>query len=147
MNWVLYHGFEKFPADELYAVLKLRQDVFIIEQTCIYDDIDGLDSTSTHLLLKEGDLLVAYSRLVPADKKFDEISIGRIVVNRSFRGQGLGRKIIKKSMDLSSETGHSSVRIEAQAHLLEFYESLGFVSAGEIYDLDGIPHLQMTRAL
>lgn len=147
MNWILYNGFESIPADDLYAILKLRQDVFIIEQNCIYDDIDGLDSISTHLLLKEDGKLIAYSRIVPADKKFDEISIGRIVVEPDSRGRGLGKQVISKSLELSSEKGHRSVRIEAQAHLRTYYEELGFECAGEVYILDGIPHLQMTRGL
>lgn len=128
---------------ELYDILKLRQDIFIIEQNCVYNDIDGLDEASQHLLLEIGGELAAYSRIVPPKVKFDEISIGRIVVREKYRGVGYGQKIVLESIKRIAENGHKIVRIEAQAHLLKFYENLGFESAGETYILDGIPHLQM----
>lgn len=134
-------------ASELYNILKLRQDIFIVEQNCVYEDIDGLDDVSKHLLLKVGNELAAYSRIVPPKVKFDDISIGRIVVKEKFRGNGYGKKIVLESIHRIAETGHKSIRIEAQAHLLQFYQNLGFKSAGETYILDGIPHLQMTRYL
>lgn len=132
---------------ELYDILKLRQDIFIVEQNCVYDDIDGLDGASQHLLLKIDNELVAYSRIVPPKVKFDEISIGRILVRESFRGSGYGKKIIMESIKHIAKNSHKSVRIEAQAYLLQFYEDLGFNVAGETYILDGIPHLQMVRNL
>lgn len=147
MKFIRYHGFQSMSAEELYEILKLRQDIFIIEQDCIYDDIDGLDKQSNHLLLKKNDDLVAYSRIVPAEVKYDEPSVGRIVVNIKFRGQGFGKQIIRESLKWVIKEGAESVRIEAQAHLTKFYESLGFTTAGEIYDLDGIPHVQMTQRL
>ncbi len=147
MKFILFHGIDKMSASELYNILKLRQDIFIVEQNCVYEDIDGLDDISKHLLLKVGNELAAYSRIVPPKVKFDDISIGRIVVKEKFRGNGYGKKIVLESIHRIAETGHKSIRIEAQAHLLQFYQNLGFKSAGETYILDGIPHLQMTRYL
>lgn len=135
------------PASELYEILKLRQDIFIVEQTCIYDDIDGRDSQSKHLLFKEKDSLIAYSRIVPPGEKFDQISIGRIVVNKDYRGRGFGKKIVAESIEWVREMGYNSVIIEAQAHLQPFYEELGFTPSSDIYDEDGIPHLQMIQLL
>ncbi|MDZ7757950.1 GNAT family N-acetyltransferase [Rhodohalobacter sp.] len=147
MKFILYHGIDEMSSSELYDILKLRQDIFIVEQDCVYDDIDGLDGASQHLLLKTGDELAAYSRIVPPMVKFDEISIGRIVVKMKFRGSGYGKKIVMESINRIAEIGHKAIRIEAQAHLVEFYENLGFNSAGETYIVDGIPHLQMVRNL
>ncbi len=147
MNFTLYHGIDEMSPSELYEILKLRQDIFIVEQNCVYDDIDGLDGASQHLILKIDNKLVAYSRIVPAKVKFDEISIGRIVVREEFRGEGYGEKIVLESIKRIAENGHKDIRIEAQAHLLHFYENLGFNSAGETYILDGIPHLQMVLNL
>jgi ElaA protein len=147
MKFSLFHGIGKIPPSELYDILKLRQDIFIVEQNCVYEDIDGLDDVSKHLLLKIGEELAAYSRIVPPKVKFDEISIGRIVVKEKFRGKGYGKKIILESINRIAEDGHKSIRIEAQAHLLQFYKDLGFKPAGETYILDGIPHVQMVRYL
>jgi len=147
MKFILYHGIDEMSSSELYDILKLRQDIFIVEQDCVYDDIDDLDGASQHLLLKIGNELAAYSRIVPPKVKFDEISIGRIVVKMKFRGYGYGKKIVLESFNHISQNGHKAIRIEAQSHLVKFYENLGFKSAGEIYILDGIPHLQMVRNL
>ena len=147
MKFILYHGIDKVPPLELYNILKLRQDIFIVEQNCVYEDIDGLDDVSKHLLLKVGKELAAYSRIVPPKVKFDEISIGRIVVREEFRSTGYGKKIVLESIDRIVEAGHKSIRIEAQAHLLQFYKNLGFRSAGDTYIVDGIPHLQMVWKL
>jgi len=147
MKFVLYHGIDKISPSELYDILKLRQDIFIVEQNCVYEDIDGLDESSQHLLLRISNELAAYSRIVPPEVKYDEISIGRIVVKEKFRGNGYGKKIVLESIAHIAENGHKAIRIEAQAHLLQFYKDLGFKSAGETYILDGIPHLQMLRYL
>ena len=132
---------------ELYDILKLRQDIFIVEQDCVYDDIDGLDNLSQHLLLRIDNELVAYSRIVPRKVKFDEISIGRIVVKKSYRGNGYGKKVILESINRISEKGHKNIRIEAQTHLLKYYNHFGFEATGETYILDGIPHIQMVKRL
>ncbi len=149
IKWIRYTDFQTIPAEELYRILKLRQDVFIIEQDCIYEDIDGFDQQSLHLLMKQEETLVGYSRIVPASLKYDEVSIGRIVVNPPFRGLGYGKEIVRKSLEWINESADEPnplpVRIEAQAHLQQFYSGLGFEADGDIYILDGIPHLEMLK--
>lgn len=144
MNWILYRSISEYEPVHLYEVVKLRQDIFIIEQNCIYDDIDGLDYVSAHLLLLGDDNnLIGYLRLVPAGKKFEELSLGRIAIKKKYRGKGLGTKLIKKGLAIAKNWGETSVRIEAQAHLEKYYADLGFKTTSEIYDVDGIPHIQM----
>lgn len=144
MYWTFYNSLVEFTPQHLYEVLKLRQKIFIIEQECIYNDIDGLDDTSKHLLLLEKDeALIGYLRIVPAGSKFKECSLGRIAINRSHRGQGLGKKLVKKGIEKVEKTGEQNIRIEAQAHLENFYKDIGFKTVSDIYDVDEIPHLQM----
>lgn len=144
MDWTYYSSFDEFSPRHLYEVLKLRQDIFIIEQNCIYDDIDGLDDSSGHLLLLEPEgVLIGYLRIVPAGKKFEEYSLGRIAIKHSHRGQGLGKTLVEKGIEKVEKAGEQSIRIEAQAHLENFYKDIGFKTVSDIYDVDEIPHLQM----
>ncbi|HKL15671.1 MAG TPA: GNAT family N-acetyltransferase [Balneolaceae bacterium] len=148
MTWTLYNSFDEFTPRNLYDVLKLRQDIFIIEQNCIYDDMDGLDAKSRHvLLLDAGNILAGYLRIVPPDIKFEEYSLGRIAVKKDYRGQGLGRKIVQKGIDTVRSSEARSIRIEAQAHLEDFYKETGFITVSGIYSVDDIPHLQMILTL
>lgn len=147
MKQIICNTFNQLTTQQLYDVLKLRQDVFIIEQNCIYEDIDRLDMEAAHLLLTDGDYLVACSRIVPAGKKYGEPSIGRIVTSPDRRGEGHGREIVKLSMEYLRNRGENRVRIEAQAHLQTFYAGFGFSPDGEVFDLDGIPHIEMTALL
>lgn len=148
MTWTLYNSFDEFTPRHLYDVLKLRQDIFIIEQNCIYDDMDGLDAKSRHvLLLDAGNILAGYLRIVPPDIKFEEYSLGRIAVKKDYRGQGLGRKIVQKGIDTVRSSGARNIRIEAQAHLEDFYKETGFITVSGIYSVDDIPHLQMILTL
>ncbi len=143
MSWKIIHEFDQFDAIDLFRVLKLRQDVFIIEQDCIYDDIDTLDPISRHILLYDNELLVAYCRIVPGGEKFDVPSIGRVVVNPKYRSLGKGKELMEKAMELLRGENESKVVIEAQEHLERFYQSLGFHKRSEPYDVDGINHIQM----
>ena len=144
MTWTLYNSFDEFTPRHLYDILKLRQDIFIIEQNCIYDDMDGLDGESRHILLLDaGNILAGYLRIVPPDIKFEEYSLGRIAVKKDYRGQGLGRQIVKKGIDTVRSLGARSIRIEAQAHLEDFYKETGFKTVSNVYNVDDIPHLQM----
>ena len=144
MKWTFYKNLSECSAEDLYEILKLRQDIFIIEQNCIYDDIDGLDKISAHLLmLNNQGRLIGYLRIVPAGEKFEEVSLGRIAVRLEERGNGYGRELILKGLEKALEVSESAVRIEAQSHLEEYYSGLGFNSTSDVYDLDGIPHLQM----
>jgi ElaA protein len=139
---IIYKSFSELSSSELEDVLRLRQNVFIIEQNCFYEDIDGFDEKANHLLFYEGRKLAAYLRLFPKGLKLeDEISLGRIVVDPEFRGTGLGSNLIKKGIELSDG---EPIRIEAQAALIKYYNELGFVEEGKVYIVDGIDHIQMT---
>jgi|TARA_B110000014_G_scaffold264264_1_gene264480 ElaA protein len=146
INWV-WKEFKALTADELYSILKLRIEVFSVEQECIYQDLDGIDNLSFHLMgLDNSDELVAYLRLISPDVKFKEPSIARVVTSlkANFRGMGLGKllveKGIKKSMELYPNQGN---RIGAQKRLVGFYEYFGFKISGSAYLEDGIPHINM----
>jgi len=139
--------FNKLSPADVYNILKLRQDIFIIEQNCIYDDIDGMDLFSEHVMFYDDETLAAYSRIVPAGAKFDEISIGRIIVHPNYRGRGLGKEIVNKSLDILRKRKVNCVMIEAQCYLENFYRSLGFEKISEPYDVDEIPHIEMRTDL
>ena len=143
MKWKHVKKFNSLTASDIYKILKLRQDIFIIEQDCIYEDIDNLDKFSEHLMLFDGETLAAYSRIVSPGKKFEDYSIGRIIVEKEYRGKNLGREIVKKSLSILKERNTDIVRIEAQEYLLDFYTSLGFQAISDSYPVDGIPHIEM----
>lgn len=145
MKWFFFKNFDEIPSRVLYGILKLRQDVFIIEQDCIYEDMDELDQHSSQLVLFDGDTIAGCARLVPPGAKYPEISIGRIAVAQSHRNRSLGRELVERAVRIVEEGGHSIIRIEAQTYLLPFYQSLGFVADGEEYILDDIPHIEMIR--
>lgn len=143
MQWIHAGSIEELSSHDLYRILKLRQDIFIIEQDCIYADIDDVDFFSEHLYLKDEDLVIACSRIVPAHKKFDVPSIGRIAVHKNYRKKGLGKELVQRSLDILSKKNIDTVIIEAQSYLQAFYESMGFQKSSEPYDVDGISHIKM----
>lgn len=140
-------AFNNLSATELYAILRLRSEVFVVEQNCVYLDTDNKDLKCHHLMLFNIDEeLVAYARLVPPGISFTEMSIGRVVTSPKVRGTGAGRRL----MNIAIENcvlifGEGSIKIGAQAYLRSFYGSLGFNEVGEVYDEDGIPHIDMIR--
>lgn len=138
-------SFDELTNVQLYDILKLRQDVFIIEQHCIYPDIDEFDKKASHFLIYEHEELVAYSRIFAPDIKYNtETSIGRIIVSQKKRGGSLGKTLIKKSINYCiTNYPNSDIRIEAQAKLKNYYSELGFIEDSEVYLVDGIDHLQM----
>jgi ElaA protein len=133
--------------DDLYAILRLRQRVFIVEQSCPYLDADGVDQVSRHLWMAgaaPGDDLQAYLRIVPPGVKFDEPSLGRVITSPEARRAGLGRQLVREGLArLAAVHGPRPVRIGAQKYLERFYGELGFVRASDDYDEDGIAHLEM----
>ncbi|MBX3155423.1 MAG: GNAT family N-acetyltransferase [Deltaproteobacteria bacterium] len=136
-------AFAELTAAELYAIVVLREQVFIVEQTCPYLDADGLDPASEHLwAAREDGALAAYLRIVPAGAKFDEVALGRIITAPWARGTGLGKDLVRRGL---AAVGNVPVRIGAQAHLERFYGEFGFARASDNYDEDGIPHLEMLR--
>ena len=142
LDWKIYNWSE-LTTDILYSILALRSEVFVVEQDCVYQDIDSKDQIAKHLLGYDKDLLVAHSRLLNPGDYFNQHSFGRAVVKKSHRGLGLGDELIKRSIkELGDQT---EIKISAQYHLEKLYQNNGFVSIGDTYLEDGIPHIAMFR--
>lgn len=145
MDWITKE-FKALQPDELYTIMQLRAKVFVLEQQCFYQDLDDKDQAAIHLMgyaRKNGDL-AAYSRIVPPGISFAEPSIGRVITAPEYRGKQLGLALMEHSIALTRSTyPNQPIRIGAQAHLQHFYGLLGFEAEGEIYDEDGIPHVDM----
>ena len=145
MTWVL-KSFKQLTLEELYAILQLRAEVFIVEQNCPYQDLDNKDQKSFHLVGWDDNLLAAYTRILPAGVSFEEASIGRVVTSPKARGKGTGRELMEESIKkLYDLFGEVSIRIGAQLYLKSFYVSLGFKPAGDVYLEDGIEHIEMLK--
>ena len=137
-------AFQELAVTQLYAILALREEVFIVEQECVYRDIDGLDQQSRHLCAWQGDELLGYARCLPPGLEYPASAIGRIVVSPRARGRNLGRELVQRSIAVNLDRWpDAGITISAQAHLEDFYRSLGFDSDGDVYDEDGIPHIKM----
>jgi len=138
--------FNELTALRLYQLLKLRQDVFVLEQTCLYADLDNLDQQSIHISLidEEEDQVIAYCRILPEGLIYPEAAIGRVVVSTQTRNQGLAKKLMLKAIHfIEQEMQAPYIKISAQSHLKCFYSSLGFNVASAPYDEDGIEHIDM----
>ena len=146
-----WSGFADLTVAQLYEMLALRQQVFVLEQTCLYPDIDGLDPDAHHLLgwttLEGRRQLAASLRCLAPGAKYEEMSLGRVVTSPAARGTGLGRELVAQGIACAEQLhpGHA-IRIGAQAHLERFYAGFGFVTVSEPYDEDGIMHVDMLRA-
>jgi ElaA protein len=146
INWQC-KSFTQLTNDELYKILQLRNEVFVVEQNCPYQDCDNKDLKSHHLTAWKYDNIVAYSRILPPGISYpNAASIGRVVTSPSTRGQDLGKQLMAKSLEnLYLLFGHVPVIIGAQLYLIKFYESFSFVSRGDIYMEDGIQHITMEK--
>lgn len=145
LNWQL-KTFDELTVTELYHILQLRSEVFIVEQNCPYLDPDGKDFKSHHLMGSIDGNLVAYARLVKPGVSYDEVSIGRVVTSPTYRRGGYGIELMNEAISqIERIYGKVSIRIGAQAYLKKFYESFGFTDLNEPYMEDGIPHLIMLR--
>ena len=130
--------------EELYSVLRLRSEVFVVEQDCVYQDIDNKDQIAIHLLGYINKELIAYSRLFNEGDYFKETSFGRAIVKKEKRGQGYGDELVKESLKtIKNYYGNKKVKISAQAHLKSFYSKHAFIAKGKEYLEDGIPHVSM----
>ena len=144
ISWVCKF-FTDLNTYELYTILRLRNEVFVVEQNCAYQDADNKDQQSFHLMGWNSDgRLVAYTRLVPPKVSYDQPSIGRVVTSPAFRRLGIGKELMEYSINtIYSIWGRQPIQIGAQLYLKKFYESLGFRQVGEVYLEDGIEHVQM----
>ena len=143
-----YLAFDELTVAELYAVLQLRSEVFVVEQACIFQDMDGSDAQAMHLLGTLQGTLVAYARCFEAGIKFAEASIGRIVTSPGVRGSGAGHALVEKAIAcLCVSSGAPAIRIGAQARLSDFYHQHGFELSGPAYLEDGIAHIEMLRRI
>ena len=135
--------FKELNIDDLYEILRLRVDVFVVEQACSYKEIDGIDKKALHIYIKDEGEIIAYARLF---KENDRIHIGRVIAKK--RGQGLGKLVLKESIKAAIENYHAKkIHIEAQTYAREFYEKLGFIKTSEEFFLDGIEHIKMVLSI
>ena len=135
--------FSDLTLEELYELLRVRSEVFVVEQDCVYQDLDGDDQSSVHLWLTEGDRVLALCRVCPAGTHMQEISIGRVITTE--RGKGYGKRIMREGIAAAREYfGAKVIDIEAQEYAKGFYEQAGFRQSAEPFILDGIPHIRMT---
>lgn len=138
--------FDSLSPKEVYEILRLRSEIFVVEQNCVFLDADNKDFSCQHLMLYHQKELMAYARIVPAGLSYSEPSIGRIVSSNAARGKGFGKQLVKLAIENCERLhGLKPIRIGAQIYLLAFYEFFGFAATGEQYEEDGIMHVEMIR--
>jgi ElaA protein len=143
VSWICKR-FDDLSLHELYAILQLRNAVFVVEQNCPYNDCDYKDLQAWHLMGMENETLLAYARLIPAGISYSECSIGRVVTSPVARGKGLGKELMRGSIQRIREIFHTgSIRIGAQLYLQHFYSNFGFIRDSDVYLEDNIPHIEM----
>lgn len=147
MTYTLHEKlFRDLTVDELYAILKLRSDVFVVEQHSAYNDVDGADIPGIHLWLEDGDGIAAYARVLPAGVTFDTPAIGRVIAAR--RGEGLGTRIMEEAIRIAEEElGADRISLESQVQAMPFYARFGFVAVSDEYDDGGVMHRTMVRGV
>ena len=145
IDWQL-KKFDELTPHQLYAILQLRNEVFVVEQNCVLQDADDKDQPSFHLMGFDNKRLVAYTRLIPAGKSYEEASIGRVVTSPLVRSTGAGKILMQKSVETLYELyGRQPIKIGAQLYLKKFYETFGFQQCSDIYMEDGIEHILMLK--
>ena len=146
LNWVVKH-FDNLTTSELYEVIRLRNEVFVVEQNCVFQDADNKDQTCFHLLGYSNSNLAAYARLVPEGVTYSgKISIGRVITSPAYRNVGAGKALMSESiLHCYKLFGEQAIKIGAQLYLKKFYESFGFKQTSEPYDEDGILHIEMIK--
>lgn len=158
MTWKIKR-FDELSVKEMYEILKVRTEVFVVEQNCIYQDLDSKDENAYHLFVEDQGEVVGYLRILPKGVVYQETAIGRVLIKQTHRKKGLSREMVKKAIEyiindnimndnlindnLINEVGGDAIRISAQLYLLKFYESLGFETVSDIYLEDGIEHIEM----
>jgi ElaA protein len=145
IQWLL-KKFEELTPYQLYAILQLRSEVFVVEQNCVFQDADDKDQSSYHLMGFDNNKLIAYTRLVPPGKIYEQASIGRVVTSPSARRLGAGKELMKQSIDaVYNLFGVQPVKLGAQLYLKQFYGLFGFEQASDVYLEDGIEHIYMIK--
>lgn len=145
IQWIL-KKFEELSPYQLYALLQLRNEVFVVEQNCVFQDADDKDQHSFHLMGFVDNKLVAYTRLVPPDVIYTDMSIGRVVTSPAMRGTGAGKELMLQSIKYCHHLfGNGTIKIGAQLYLKQFYQSFGFQQVSEVYLEDGIEHIYMLK--
>ena len=145
ITWIC-KKFDDLTPHELYAILQLRNEVFVVEQTCVYQDADNKDQGSFHLMGWKNGMLAAYTRLIPAGIAYELPSIGRVVSSPKFRREGIGRSLMTRSIEeMENLFGKTSIKLGAQLYLKKFYESFGFRQNSDVYLEDGIEHIEMIK--
>ncbi|MCA0348478.1 MAG: GNAT family N-acetyltransferase [Bacteroidetes bacterium] len=138
--------FQALSLEELYQILKLRSEVFVVEQNCIYLDIDDKDQKALHVFGQIDEKMVAYARLFNRNDYFENASIGRVVTHPDFRANKIGHQLMKQAIEaIDNHFGEKQITISAQLYLKKFYESHGFEQTSEMYLEDDIPHIEMKR--
>jgi ElaA protein len=141
-----HSSLRELSAIELFEIFKLRQEVFILEQTCLYPDMDDTDLVALHLCGRIDQQLALYARVIPPGVTYPYASIGRIVTAPNFRGSGFGKPLVSKAIELiEQQFGNQKIKIGAQSGLQDFYHNWGFVTVSEEYIEDGIAHIDMLR--
>ena len=136
--------YQDLGPDRLYEILKLRSEVFVVEQKCAYQDLDNKDEKALHLVGEENNKIIAYTRIFRKGDFFKNSSIGRVLVKKEYRNKDYGRKIMISSIEkLKKEPKEEKIELSAQKYLLKFYSELGFEKTGEEYLEDNIPHVKM----
>jgi ElaA protein len=136
--------FNDLTPAEVYGIMRLRNEVFIVEQQCVYQDADNKDPYCVHVMSFKSGELAAYCRIVRAGVSFNEVSIGRVVTSPRVRGTGEGKKLMTVAIEHCYKLfGKVPIRIGAQLYAKEFYNNLGFIATGAVYDEDGIDHIEM----
>jgi len=141
-----YKVFNELTVNELYDLLKLRAEIFVVEQDCVYNDLDDFDKEAVHVFYTENGEIVATARLLQPGTRFADFSIGRVVVKKEKRGTGLGKALMNTATEYCiKEWKAEKIKISAQLYLQRFYEELGFEVVTEMYLEDGIPHVGMVH--
>ena len=145
IDWQL-KPFDELTPHQLYAILQLRNEVFVVEQNCVFQDADNNDLYAWHLMAWKDNQLIAYTRLVPAGTIYDQVSIGRVVTSPQVRHMGVGKILMQQSIESIYQLfGKVDIKIGAQLYLKKFYESFGFEQTSDVYMEDGIEHIYMLK--
>lgn len=143
---IIVKKFNELSTEELYEILKARAEIFVVEQKCIYQDLDDIDYKSVHFFYKEGKRITAYLRAFPVDEDFNTIQMGRVLSIR--HGKGMGRRLLEDSINIiKKELNPKQIVADVQKYAIGFYEKFGFVTTSDEFLEDGIPHVKMTCEL